>query len=1038
MKDTLYSTHAGPIHWMAANPVAANILMLFFLIGGIYWGTQIKQEVFPEFERDEVRISVAYPGASPEEVVDGIILPVEEAISSLEGIEQVQSTAVEGRGTVTAEALADTDLQQLAVDIKNEVDRISSFPDDAEEPKVTIPSRRRSVITLILYGALPDAVLKESAEMVRDQLLLDPLISQLELQGNRPLEIAVNVSQETLRAYGLTMQALAEKIKNGSIDLPGGTIKTSSGDVQLRMKERRNVGSEFASIPVLMTEEGSQLRLGDIADIKDGFEETDQAMHYNGLPAIGIEVFRVGDQGPIEIADAVKKRVIALRGTLPDGLNVDTVNDRSLIYQQRLNLLLKNGYLGLTLVFLLLGLFLEPRLAFWVTMGIPVSFLGSLLFLPFFDVSVNMVSLFAFIVSLGIVVDDTIIIGENIYRLRQLGYDRLEAALIGAREMAAPVTFAVLTNIVTFMPLYFIPGVMGKIFRAIPVVVGTVFFISLIEALFVLPAHLGHQRPLQGRLGLLLEKMQARISNGITKIIKKSFTPVIIIALRYRYISTAIAMTILVLTGAYIKSGHMGMTMFPKVESDRSYVSFELPVGASAEKVESTLTTLLHSAKKIADDYGASELVQGTQSMINDNTGWIRIYLTPPDIRPLSTHEFTKLWRKDVGALPDVESIRFRSNSGGPGSGAGLTLELQHRNPEVLHGASREIVTFLQSFPIVSEIEDGFELGKQQYDFQLNPLGYRLGLSPNSVARQIRASFYGHEINRQLRGRDEMKIMLRYPPHERETLLTLERMMLRTPDGGEVPLPSVVRITPGRAFTSIQHRDGRRTIQVTADITPAKKSDQVIDALKTELLPELSTRYGGLNFSFEGKQADRKKSMAALAQGMLVALLLVYVLLTVIFKSYSQPAIIMAAIPFGIVGAVIGHLLMGFSLSLVSFFGIVALSGVVVNDSLVLIDLTNRNRKQGQTAYAAVINAAVSRFRPILLTTLTTFFGLLPMIFETSRQARFLIPMAISLGFGILFATAITLVLIPSLYLILEDIRDLLGLGASRATLPHN
>lgn len=576
MKNKLSPPQTGPIHWMASNPVAANILMLFFLIGGIYWGTQIKQEVFPEFERDEVRISVAYPGASPEEVVDGIILPVEEAISSLEGIEQVQSTAVEGQGTVTAEALVDTDLQQLAVDIKNEVDRISAFPDDAEEPKVIIPSRRRSVITLILFGELPDAVLKESAEMVRDQLLLDPLISQLELQGNRPLEIAVNVSQETLRTYGLTMQTLASQIRNGSIDLPGGTIKTSSGDVQLRMKERRNIGREFASIPILMTEEGTQISLDDIADIQDGFEETDQAMLYNGMPAIGIEIFRVGDQGPIEIADAVKKRVDTLRDTLPVGLSVDTVNDRSLIYQQRLNLLLKNGYLGLTLVFLLLGLFLEPRLAFWVTMGIPVSFLGSLLFLPFFDVSVNMISLFAFIVSLGIVVDDTIIIGENVYRLRQLGYDPLEAALIGAREMAAPVTFAVLTNIVTFMPLYFIPGVMGKIFRAIPVVVGVVFFISLIEALFVLPAHLGHQRPLKGRIGSLLEKVQARISNGITRIIEKSFTPLIILALRYRYISTAIAMTILLLTGAYIKSGHMGMTMFPKVESDRAYVSFEL------------------------------------------------------------------------------------------------------------------------------------------------------------------------------------------------------------------------------------------------------------------------------------------------------------------------------------------------------------------------------------------------------------------------------------------------------------------------------
>lgn len=1012
---------------MASNAVAANILMLFFLVGGLYWGTQIKQEVFPEFERDEVRVTVAYPGASPAEVVDGIVLPVEEAIASLEGIEQVYSSAVEGRGTVTVEALIDTDLQQLAIDIKNEVDRISAFPDDAEEPTVAVPSRRRSVITLILYGELEETVLKESAEMVRDQLLLDPLISQVELQGNRPLEISVDINQQTLRTYGLTLQAISEKIRNASLDLPGGTIKTSGGDIQLRMKERRNLGREFASIPIVVTDDGSVLHLEDIASIRDDFAETDSAMQYNGQPAIGIEVFRVGRQGPIEIAEAVKRRVDILRQILPDGLSVDTVNDRSLIYQQRLNLLLKNGYLGLALVLLLLGIFLEPRLAFWVTMGIPVSFLGSLLFLPFFDVSINMVSLFAFIVSLGIVVDDTIIIGENVYRLRQEGYGTLKAAIIGAREMAAPVTFAILTNIVTFMPLYFIPGVMGKIFRAIPVVVGTVFFISLIEALFVLPAHLGHQQPLRGSLGSMLEKFQQRVSRGIARLIKHTFTPCVVLALRYRYVSTALGLSILLVTAAFIRSGHMGMTMFPRVESDRAYVSFSLPVGVPRNKVEATLSHLLDAAEKVRVENGGEALVQGTQAMIDSNSGWIKIYLTSPDIRPISTSDFIRSWRENTGQLPGLESIRFRSNFGGPGSGAGLTLELQHRNADTLEMASQEAAEFLRTFPIVSEVEDGFERGKRQFDFQLTPLGYRLGLSPENVARQIRASYYGHEIKRQLRGRDEIKIMLRYPLAERSTLNSLEQMVLRTPEGGEVPLQSVAVVTPGRAYTSIQHRNGRRTITVTADVNPPKQTDQVVNAMKSDLLPVLMQRYTGLSYSFEGQQADRKKSMVALAKGMAAALVIVFVLLAVIFRSYWQPIIIMMAIPFGIVGAVLGHLLMGYSLSLVSFFGIVALSGVVVNDSLVLIDLANRKRASGQTAYAAVINASVSRFRPIILTTLTTFFGLLPMIFETSRQARFLIPMAISLGFGILFATVITLVLIPSLYLILEDILALWG-----------
>ncbi len=1010
---------------MAANPVAANIVMLFFLIGGLYWGTQIKQEVFPEFERDEVRVSVSYPGAGPEEIVDGIILPIEEALSALEGIEQVHSRAVEGRGTVTVEALIDTDLQQLSIDIKNEVDRISSFPVDAEEPVVTIPARRRSVITVILYGQLPEHVLRESAEMVRDKLQLDPLLSQLELQGERPLEIAVNISQETIRAYGLSMQEVGRQIRAGSLDLPGGTVKTSGGHVQLRVKERRDVGREFESIPIISTVDGTQLRLGDIAEITDGFEETEYAMQYNSLPALGVEVFRVGNQGPIEIADAVRAQVEYFRQVLPDGLQLDIVNDRSQIYKQRLNLLLKNGFLGLTLVFLLLGVFLELRLAFWVTMGIPVSFLGSLLFLPSLDTSINMVSLFAFIVSLGIVVDDTIIVGENVYSLRQRGYSMLEAAVQGAREMAVPVTFAVLTNIVTFMPLYFVPGIMGKIFRTIPIVVGVVFLISLIEALFVLPAHLGHQKPLSGKFGVFFERFQLRISNGITVLIEKKFTPVIILALRYRYISTALSLSLLIITGAFIKSGHMGMTMFPKVESDRAQVSFSLPVGTPVALSEAVLSTLLKAAKKIEDDNGGKQLVQGTQSVINANSGWIKIYLTPPDVRPVSTRDFTKMWKAETGQIPGLESIRFRSNSGGPGSGAGLTMELQHRNAVILEQASAEIASFLATFPMVSEIEDGFERGKAQYDFELNELGYRLGLTPDLVARHIRASYYGHEVVRQLRGRDEIKVMLRLPLEERNSLIHLENMMVVVPGGGEVLLGSVVTITPSRAFTSIRHRDGRRVIEVSADVNPAKKADQVVEALKTNLFPLFEQRYPGLQVSFEGKQADRKKSMQALATGMMTALLVVYILLAVVFRSYFQPVIIMMAIPFGIVGAVIGHLLMGYSLSLVSFFGIVALSGVVVNDSLVLIDLANRKRKDEQAPYAAVINAAVSRFRPIILTTLTTFFGLLPMIFETSRQARFLIPMAISLGFGILFATGITLILIPSLYIILEDILGL-------------
>ncbi|WP_456473574.1 efflux RND transporter permease subunit [Desulfolithobacter sp.] len=1010
---------------MAKNPVAANCLMLFFLLGGLLWGTRIKQEVFPEFTIPEVIIQVVYPGASPQEVEQAIILPVEEAIRGVEGIAEIRSSALEGLGTVRVEALLDTDTEQLALDIKNEIDRIASFPEEAENPQVSVPLRRHSVISVVLYGNLEHKVLRETAEMVQDQLLRDPIISQTEIIGSRPLEISIDISQDTLRAYGLTLEEISTKIRQTSLDIPGGTIKTQSGQIQLRLRERRQIGKEFASIPIRTAGDGTSLLLGDIATIRDSFEDTDAWMTYNRLPAVGIEVYRVGNQGPIEIAATVRAHVARLQGVLPESIHVAAVDDRSEVYRQRLNLLLKNGYLGLLLVFVLLGIFLEPRLAFWVTMGIPVSFLGSLLFLPFFDVSINMVSLFAFIVSLGIVVDDTIIIGENVYRLRQQGYSSLKAAILAAREMAAPVTFSVLTNIITFMPLYFIPGVMGKIFRAIPVVVVVVFTISLIEALFVLPAHLAHPGTISCSPLDRVARWQQRLSRAISRTITRRFPLLLTLALRYRYVSVATGIVVLMCTAALVGSGRMGMTMFPRVESDKAYVSVTLPVGVPDGHVRTTVNRLTDAARTVMIDNGGAQLVRGILAEADGNRIRVKVYLQPPDIRPVSTSDFVKKWRRAVGPLPGVESIQFKSNFGGPGSGAALTIELQHRDSRALEQAGRDLAGALATYPMVSDIDDGFQAGREQFDFQLRPVAWRLGLTPDQVARQIRAAYWGVEVTRQLRGQNELKIMVRLSEMERGSLHSLEQLILRTASGVEVPLSEVVSFTPGRGYTEIQRRDGHRTIQVTADVTPASRADQISDDLKEDILPALVKRYPGLAFSFEGKQADRKKSMKALGQGMMVALVLVYVLLSVAFGSYVQPAIIMSAIPFGIVGAVAGHLLMGYSLSIVSFFGVVALSGVVVNDSLVLIDLANRKIRQGQTAYAAVINSAVSRFRPIILTTLTTFFGLLPMIFETSRQARFLVPMAISLGFGILFATAITLVLVPSLFLIFEDVKQI-------------
>jgi multidrug efflux pump subunit AcrB len=1037
--DDSHPAKRGPIAWMAGNSVAANLLMLVLLVGGLIWGSRIKQEVFPEFDLDLVTVTVPYPGASPEEVEQGIVLAIEEAVQGLEGVSEVTASAQEGVGTVTVEMLAGADLQRLGQDIQSEIDRITSFPEEAEKPQVVITTRRREVISVVLFGDQDEWVLREMAEETRDRLLQDERITQVTLSAVRPFEISVEVPEARLRAYNLTLEEVAAKIRTASVELPGGGLKTEGGEILVRMKERRDYGREFAQIPIITSSAGTEVRLEEIATVIDGFADTDASATYNGQPAVMIEVYRVGDQTPMSVADAVLAHVAALREELPPGVGVATLNDRSDIYRQRLGLLLRNGYLGLALVFVLLGIFLEARLAFWVTLGIPISFLGSLLFLPLLDVSLNMVSLFAFIIALGIVVDDAIVVGENVYNYHSRGHDLLTAGIRGAREVALPVTFSILTNVVTFLPLYFVPGTFGKIFRNIPLVVITVFLISLVESLFILPAHLAHHRERsRGRLSGWFHRRQQGFSRWFIRMVHRVYGPFLWLVLRNRYLTVAVSVAVLMLTLAYVKSGRMGMTLFPRIESDFALATAVLPYGTAVTRTEAVTRRLVETAQAIAAENGGDQLVVGIFAQIGNASGGgpsgghnarVQVFLTPPGRRPLPTAEFIARWREKVGALPGLESLVFRSDSGGPGSGAALTIELSHRNLAVLEAASSDLARALGFFPNVKDIDDGFQTGKQQVDFKVLPEGRSLGLRAQEVARQVRHAFYGAEVLRQQRGRNEIKVMVRLPENERISENTLEEMMLRSPAGREVPLREVVSMNRGRAYTVINRRDGRRVVTVSADVDPPSQAGQVLEALKADTLPDLVQRFNGLNYGFEGRLADTAESIRSLVTGFLLAMLAIYALLAIPFGSYIQPAIIMTSIPFGIVGAVLGHLIMGYSLSVMSIFGMVALAGVVVNNALVLIDFTNREHQGGSSPAVAVHTAGLNRFRPILLTSLTTFGGLAPMIFETSRQARFLIPMALSLGFGILFVTVIILILVPALYLVTEDLRALVKTG---------
>jgi multidrug efflux pump subunit AcrB len=1044
---TKSKTRTGPIKWMAHNPVAANLLMIFFLVAGFFAAMNIKQEVFPEFDLDMVSITVAYPGASPEEIEKSIVTVIEDEVRGLEGVKQVTSNCSEGAASVTIELLLGTNGDRALQDIKNTIDRISTLPEDSERPVVSLLTTRNEVMTLAIYGDGEEIVIRDLANRIREDLLEDPLITYAEVSGVKPLEISIEISQENLRKYGLTLSSVATLIRRASVEIPGGGVKTDAGEILVRVAERRDWGSQFAELPVISRPDGTRVLLGEIATIRDDLAEDDQESFYNDRRAAMIKVYRVGDQTPLEVADAIKKNVEKLNRDFPENLSLIILSDRSQIYRERLSLLLRNAQFGLILVLLTLGFFLEIRLAFWVTMGIPISFMGAMFLLPAADVSINMISMFAFIVSLGIVVDDAIVVGENIYTNRGKGLPLKESAIKGTREVAMPVVFSVLTNMVAFMPMLFVTGFIGKIFKVIPVVVISVFAISLVEALFILPAHLAHSRP-AGEKGLLgaVHKFQQKFSLKIEELIKVYYQPLLRKLLAWRYLTLSTALAIFIIVIGYLYGGHIGVQAFPKVAGDQVRVDLTMPFGTPIEETDRVQQEILSAVKRVVatcDSKEKNPIVLGVFHQIGSSSSSghggprgsraavgashlanVIIYLVPTDQRKTSTGDFEKLWRKEIGDQPGVESLQFKSSLG-PGGGSALQIRLSHRDNNVLTSAALDLANTLRNYvPTITDIDAGVSPGKRQINFRLKPHARSLGIESSELARQLRASFYGAEAIRQQRLRDEIKVMVRLPKNQRCSPSDISDFIVNLPSGGEVPLREIATFESGRAYTSITRIDGRRIINVTADATPKTKARAVLSELKVSALDKLKADHPGLSYSLEGDQRDLSESFEALKSGLLVALLAIYAMLAIPFKSYIQPLIIMISIPFGIIGATIGHILMGFDLSIVSMLGMVALSGVVVNDSLVLIDFANRIRAQGSSALESITRAGVRRFRPIVLTSITTFGGLAPMIFETSRQARFLIPMAISLGYGILFATLIALLLVPALYLISDDVRQ--------------
>ena len=1057
----------GPLAWMAKNSVAANLVMLALVLGGFIFAGQIKQEVLPEFDMDYVSVTVFYPGADPEEVEKGVVLALEEAVRGIDGVDELQASASEGRGSVYIKLLSSADPNKVLGDVKNAVDRITTLPVDAEEPLVNLMANKREVITLVLHGDVENAehVLRNLVESSRDELLGLEEVTQVELAGVRQREIAVEISRNTLRSYGLTLDQVAQTIRRESVDLPAGSVKTRGGEILLRTKERSYTGEDFRQIVVRSTADGGKVRLGDIATVSDDFVETDEASYFNGEPAAMVRVYRIGDQTPIEVAEAVKKYRDDLEGRLPPGVKVSTWQDWSEMYRERIDLLLRNAYLGLFLVLIVLGLFLEIRLAFWVTMGIPISFMGSILLMPLFGVSFNMISLFAFIVTLGMVVDDAIVVGENIFEKRQQGLPYLQAAIEGVREVAVPVTFAILTTVAAFMPMLFVPGISGKLFGVIPSIVISVLLISLVEGLVVLPAHLSHEsqkkeRGLVYQFGLafkllslpllplmwLFETMRKACTAFLEGFINKAYQPMVRLAVTYRYATVALCLAMLMLSIGLRVSGTLGWSFLPKIESDRVTARFELPYGTPVERTEDVQKQIMNAANEVLEEFGGTHHSRGIYTLLGrglpaggpvnfgggimgGHMGSVQMRLVPISERDFTASEFTKRWREKVGSISGVDKMNFAYEIG-MSPGAPVDVKLSHMDIPTLERAATELGRLLAEFQGAKDIDVGFQGGKTQLDFELTEEASNLGMKATDVGRQVRSAFYGAEALRQQRARDEIRVMVRNPRSERRSEYDVEELVVRTPQGGEAKLRQLATVKRSKSETSIGRSEGRRVVHVTAEVEREESTPEEINGrLKSEVLPQLREKFPGLTTEFAGSRRDQQKSMQSLGLGYLLALLAIFSLLAIPFRSYIQPLVVMSAIPFGLVGAFLGHLIMGFDISMISLMGIVALSGVVVNDSLVLVHSANALRDDGMSPREAVIRAGMRRFRPILLTSLTTFLGLAPMIWETSVQARFLIPMAISLGFGVLFATFIILILVPSSYVIVEDLKYLVGHG---------
>jgi len=1058
------------ITWFTDNPVAANLLMLIFIAGGAISLASMHKEEFPNIEPGIVQIQVPYLGAAPEEVEEAVCIRIEEAIEGVDGTDRFMTVAREGMCSVMIEVLPEADVTTVLNDVKSNVDAISTFPAETEKPIVSSMQFRGQTITLAIHGDTDEATLKLLAEEIRDDISSLEGISQVAVSYARPWEISIEVSEQTLRQYNLTMTQVANAIRQSSLDLPGGSIKTLGGEILLRSKGQAYRGYEYEDIVVVTQPDGTNITLGEIATVRDAFQEGFLKARFNGKPAVSVMVFRVGEEDTITSAQAVKRYMERKRPHLPRGVEMTVWLDDSVALERRINALTKNAYAGLALVMFILTLFLRFKVALWVAAGIPIAVLGAIWVFPAAGINISSLTVLAFILVLGIVVDDAIVVGERIFSHESTDRTHRDAAIAGTAEVIVPVVFGVLTTIAAFLPILLIEGRMGNFFSIIGWVVLVCLVFSIIECMFILPAHLAHRKT----EGYFLHdtpivdgwiRFQSKFSGSLEWFANEVYRPFLVKTLEWRWVTWAVATAVLLTSIALIASGRVIFQFFPAVEGDRIYATLVMPEGINVEYTEAAARQIEQAAQETAREINADLGLSGDDTIVEfifqsigvnaartngppimsaggSHLAEVVLGLVPIEERPgWNSNRIGELWREKTGSVTDAIELQFVTTAFHAGDA--LALQIKGRDIEELKQAAAYLRTELGRYPGVLDLTDSFRAGKQEIKLDILPEAKPLGLTLNDLARQVRQAFYGEEAQRIQRGTDDVRVMVRYPEAERRSLGNLENMRIRTREGVEVPFSTVAEVDYGHGFSSINREDQQRVIDVKSDVNRTIVTPEEVIAAVEKAVCERGTSFSNrerrcvnaefpsVQFKISGEQEERLKALGSMAATVPLALMIIFALLAIPLKSYMQPLVIMSVIPFGAVGAIVGHFIMGWDLIFFSLLGIIALSGVVVNASLVLVDYINRQRRAGVDMFEAVTNAGVVRFRPIILTSVTTFVGLIPLMTNNDPETFMFIPMAISLAFGVLFATAITLFLVPSLYLMLEDWLHFWGLDTS-------